>query len=202
MGLPGESDGVLAPVALDGSNRHTTSLVTALAAPYSIVLARPRDVPALPAIELAAARLLVGWAPPAILEEATAVADFAAARSAGRLWVALADDVPVGFALVSLLADGTPHLEEIDVDPAHGRHGVGAALVAAVCDWVAREHHTRITLTTFRDVPWNMPFYARMGFTVVPPGDVTPAVAAIVRNETERGLDPERRVVMAYDVRR
>ena len=172
-----------------------------LTVPYSIVAARPRDVGALPAIERAAARLLEGHVPASILEEATDLEDFAGAQAAGRLWVALEDDVPVGFALVHVLADGTPHLDEIDVDPRHGRRGLGAALVEAVCDWVVRAGHAEITLTTFRDVPWNMPFYARMGFSVVPPDEVMPDVAAIVRDETARGLDPARRVVMAYRVR-
>jgi GNAT superfamily N-acetyltransferase len=195
---------VPAPVANDASNRHTTVPVSqrrVVGASYAIALARSRDVPALPAIERAAARLLAGRVPPSILEEATEVEELAAAQAAGRLWVARADDVPVGFAHVVLLSDGTPHLEEIDVDPHHGRRGLGAALVEAVCDWVERERHPGITLTTFRDVPWNLPFYARMGFVVVPTEAVTPAVAAIVRDETARGLDPERRVVMAYVAR-
>jgi hypothetical protein len=53
-----------------------------------------------------------------------------------------------------------------------------------------------VTLTTFRDVPWNMPFYARLGFEIVPPEQVGPALFAIVEGETRRGLDPARRVVM------
>ena len=57
-------------------------------------------------------------------------------RSAAcRLWVALTEEVPVGFALVEMLANDLPHLEELDVDPSHGRRGVGTALVRAVCKW-------------------------------------------------------------------
>jgi hypothetical protein len=41
-----------------------------------------------------------------------------------------------------------------------------------------------------------MPFYARLGFTVVPAALLTPALRAIVDDETRRGLDPNRRVVM------
>ena len=163
-----------------------------------IVLARPHDVPALPAIERAAARLFEGLVPESLLEEATDVAELAAAQAAGRLWVALADDVPVGFAHVVLREDGVPHLEEIDVHPAHGRGGIGAALVRAVCAWTAAAGHREITLTTFRDVAWNAPFYARLGFAVVDRDHWPPAIATIVAGEAARGLDPSTRVVMAH----
>jgi len=53
-----------------------------------------------------------------------------------------------------------------------------------------------VTLTTFRDVPWNMPFYERLGFEVVPTPALSPALRAVVDDETRRGLDPIRRVVM------
>jgi len=163
-----------------------------------VALAEPEDVAALPAIELTAATLLQGHAPRAVLEEATDVGELRAAQAAGRLWVARADEVPVGFAYAVLLVDGSAHLDEVDVHPAHGRRGLGAALVRAACAWSAGAGHPRLTLTTFRDVPWNMPFYARLGFREIPPARLTPALAAIVADETARGLDPARRTVMAW----
>ena len=181
-----------------GRRRYRTAPAYAIVGCAVIVLARPHDVPALPAIERAAARLFEGLVPAALLEEATGVDELAAAQAAGLLWVALADDVPVGFAHVGLRDDGVPHLEEIDVLPAHGRRGLGAGLVRAVCAWVAASGHREITLTTFRDVAWNAPFYARLGFTVVERDDWPPAIAAIVAGETARGLDPDARVVMVY----
>src|SRR5207245_9483120 len=114
-----------------------------------------------------------------------------AARSAG-----LADATPVGFALVELPAQDLPHLEEIDVHPAHGRRGLGTALLRAVCAWVSRAGYAEITLTTFRALRWNMPFYARLGFEEVPAEELRPEVAAVVRDEEARGLDPTHRVVM------
>jgi hypothetical protein len=41
-----------------------------------------------------------------------------------------------------------------------------------------------------------MPFYARLGFVIVPRAQLSPALRAIVEDETRRGLDPTRRVVM------
>jgi len=168
---------------------------------YAITRARPRDVPALAAIERSASRLLRGHAPQSVLDEVTDDDAFRAAQADGRLWVALADDTPVGFALVELLTADAPHLDEIDVDPLHGRRGLGTALVRAVCDWTARSGHRQITLTTFRMVPWNMPFYLRLGFEEVPATELTPEQIAIVRDETARGLDPGARAVLRWRTR-
>jgi GNAT superfamily N-acetyltransferase len=163
---------------------------------YTITAARPADVALLPAIELAAASLLSGHAPASVLTESTRLEDLEAARAQGRLWVALADGIPVGFAHVELLEPAAAHLEEIDVHPQHGRRGLGTSLVMAVCASAAARGFRSVTLTTFRDVPWNMPFYARLGFEAIPPEEVSPALRSVLADETHRGLDPARRVAM------
>lgn len=166
-----------------------------------IVPARASDVAALPAIELAAARLLEGYAPASVLVETTAEDELRRALTEERLWVARAGDTPVGFALAQLPSPGRAHLAEVDVLPSHGRRGLGAALVLAVCDWAARRGCTEVTLTTFRDVPWNMPFYAKLGFVEIPGAELDAALAEIVRDEEARGLSRERRVVMRRPLR-
>ena len=80
--------------------------------------------------------------------------------------------------------------------------GIGAALVRRVCAWTAQHGFDHVTLTTFRAVAWNMPFYARMGFGVLDSADYSPELRAIVTAESARGLRPEERVVMAYSVRK
>ena len=163
---------------------------------YTISAARVEDLSRLSAIELAAARLLEGHAPESVLNETTSLDVLKRAQREGRLWVALADDVPVGFAHVEVIEPGAAHLEEIDVHPDHGRRGLGAKLIRQVCEWARVHRYGSVTLTTFRDVPWNMPFYARLGFTVVPPEQVSTGLRIVVDDETRRGLDPLRRVVM------
>ena len=69
---------------------------------YRIVAARRRDLYLLAAIELAAAQLLRGHAPETVLAEVTSEDVLRDAQREGRLWVALAGDVPVGFAHVEL----------------------------------------------------------------------------------------------------
>jgi GNAT superfamily N-acetyltransferase len=164
--------------------------------PYAIALARPADLALIPAIELAAARLLVGHAPESVLAEATNEADLDRLRREGHLWVATANNRPVGFAYVEVFEPRIAHLDEIDVHPDHGRRGLGRRLVMAVCDWAESVGFEAVTLCTFRDVPWNMPFYKKLGFDVVLDDMLSPAVASVVADEARRGLDISRRVVM------
>ena len=67
---------------------------------------------------------------------------------------------------------------------------------AAVCRWAGTNGYSWVTLTTFRDAPWNMPFYERLGFEEIPPEERSPALLSVIEDETRRGLDPRLRVAM------
>jgi len=163
---------------------------------YRIASARSEDIAFVPAIELAAAQLLAGHTPESVLSETTSIHELNHAQRSGRLWVALANDVPVGFAHVTVLESTAAHLDELDVHPDHGRRGLGTKLVLEVCAWAATNRYGSVTLTTFRDVKWNMPFYARLGFREIESAQLSPELRSVVEDETRRGLDPARRVVM------
>ena len=97
-----------------------------------------------------------------------------------RLWVAVAGGSEiVGFALARW-CDDDAHLQELDVLPEWGRRGIGRRLVAAVVAWATGKGRERVTLTTFTSVPWNAPFYERLGFVVLAPGDWTAVLAGDV----------------------
>jgi hypothetical protein len=66
----------------------------------------------------------------------------------------------------------------------------------AVCKSFALAGYAFVTLTTFRDVPWNMPFYAKLGFLEIHPEELSGALRSVVEDEARRGLDPARRVIM------
>jgi GNAT superfamily N-acetyltransferase len=168
---------------------------------YVVRPARPDDVPALPEVERRASALFDGLAvAEGVAEDVTTLADFHAGERAGLLWVAAtAAGEVVGFALVEML-DGHAHLDEVDVLPAHGRRGLGAALVRAVCAFAARAGLAAVTLTTFRDVPWNQPFYARLGFRPLAPEAWGPGLVRTVAKEAAIGLDPGDRVVMRCEI--
>jgi GNAT superfamily N-acetyltransferase len=93
---------------------------------------------------------------------------------------------PVGFAQVGE-ADGNAHLEELAVLPGHMRQGLGTRLVEEACAWAAEHGYPAITLTTYADVPWNAPYYERLGFAVV--DDFGPDVRERRDHEAAVGLD-------------
>lgn len=72
----------------------------------------------------------------------------------------------VGFTLTSERG-GTLYLDQVSVHPDHGRRGLGRALVARVIEDAKDRGFKRATLSTFRDVPWNGPFYRKLGFREV-----------------------------------
>ena len=127
------------------------------------------------------------------------VDDLRAACSEERLWVALgADGRPAGFALADQL-DGEAHLEELAVHPDHGRRGVGRRLVEAVLSWAGSRGFGTVTLTTFRHLPFNAPFYESLGFEVIAPEGLTPGLSRVLEDEASRGLERGNRVAMRRD---
>jgi len=162
--------------------------------------ARPSELALLPVIEQRAGALFdaITWFN---LPEGDGLAmDFieAIARSGAAL-VATVDDVPVGFALLGFL-DRAVHLYELDVAPPHGGKGLGRGLVEASCDWAKAEGAPAVTLSTFREVPWNGPFYASAGFHVMPRAAWTPALHLLHLREIDIGLPIERRIFMRKDL--
>lgn len=118
----------------------------------------------------------------------------------GMLWVATAgsDDL-VGY-LAAEVVDGTAHVLQVSVDPAHRGHRIGAALLNTLDRWAAARSLTHLTLTTFRDVPWNAPYYTRLGWSVLPEAELGPGLERIRRQEKESGLDRWPRVAMCRPV--
>jgi GNAT superfamily N-acetyltransferase len=116
-----------------------------------------------------------------------------------RAWLIADDnDVPIGYTVVDVV-DGLAHLEQLSVLPDRGRQGLGAALLEHVCDWATRHRFAAVTLTTFTEVPWNAPFYAKHGFRVMNDSEVGPELRELQALEAAHGLDPAQRVCMRRD---
>lgn len=115
---------------------------------------------------------------------------------AGRAWVIALDDIPVGYAVVTVV-DANAHLEQLSVHPDAGRRGLGTQLLQHVCAWALAEGYPAVTLTTFAHLPWNAPFYAKHGFRVLPRDEIGPELRALRDEETAHGLDPALRVCMS-----
>ena len=146
-------------------------------------------------IERSAGILFVAVGLPEIAEqEPEEVEDLAHFLAAGRAFVIVEGDVPVGYALVDIV-DGQAHLEQLSVRPECGRRGLGASLLEHVCQWAAQRFEA-ITLTTYEHVPWNAPFYAGHGFGVMDMDELGPELRGLRQQEAGAGLDPSLRVCM------
>jgi GNAT superfamily N-acetyltransferase len=157
------------------------------------------DVSLLPEIELAAAARFKPYArvtglTAAHLARATPLAQFQAAQADGLLWVAAQADRAIGFALLRRLPDSI-YLQEMDVLPEHSGRGVGGTLLARVCSW-SHAQRLPVTLITFRDVPWNAPFYRRCGFRILSPTSWSAPLRRIRQEERLRGWRIAARVAM------
>jgi len=116
-------------------------------------------------------------------------------QQAGRAWVAEDAGQVVGYLLLDVVA-GAAHIEQVSVHPAHARRRIGSQLIEVAAAW-ARQHGLRaMTLTSFALVPWNAPYYTRLGFVTLPNADQSPELREIRRTEAERGLDTWPRIAM------
>ena len=113
------------------------------------------------------------------------------------LLVAEDEGWPVAFVMFRG-AEGCAYVEQLDVLPSHERRGIGAALLDAVAEAARERGWAALTLSTFRDVPFNAPYYRRLGFAEV--SELTPGMAQIRREHEARGLDEARRVFMRREV--
>ncbi|RZT26956.1 acetyltransferase (GNAT) family protein [Kribbella sp. VKM Ac-2569] len=169
----------------------------------NIRTAQRDELPALQELEVAAGVLFrnigmtdVAEHPPPALEI------FEQSWEAGQLWVSVDDaDKPTGFVFVKLV-DGGVHIEQVSVHPDHQGHGIGRQLIEYIGTWAAEQGFPVLTLSTFRSVPWNAPYYARLGFTELPAAELTPGLTEILAVETAFGLDPAERIFMRRPVAR
>lgn len=164
---------------------------------FAIREAREVEIPALRAIEDKAALIFAHLGMPLLLEmEPTAEETWRRTIAAGTAWVvADQENRAVAFALCLDTADAL-HLQELDVDPSVARRRIGAALIDFVAARARELGHQRVTLTTYRDVPWNAPYYDRLGFTVLDRDQQSERLRECRRAEAEMGLDFKPRVAM------
>ena len=164
---------------------------------YHISLATPEQIPTLAAIEVAAAaKFPLDIIPEEIRSGSVPVSQLKAAQSDGRLWVACdAGQVPVGFAIARLEGDAG-FLQELDVHPDHQRQGLGRRLIDVVIEWSQAQGCRRLTLTTFASVPWNAPYYARLGFRVLESEELSNSLQSQLESEISQGMKD--RVAMVF----
>lgn len=115
-------------------------------------------------------------------------------------WVAESAGRVVGYATASVV-DGDGHLDQVSILGSAAGRGIGRALVDRVVTWTHEAGRPALTLTTFRDVAWNGPYYERLGFRQLAEDELGPELAALRRSEVAAGIEVLPRVAMARPVR-
>lgn len=151
-----------------------------------IRLALPQEISLLPSIQLRAAVRFPDdvlpepmrstyTVPQAILEDAI---------KEDRAWIAVVDgqDDPVGYCVLRDAVNFVV-LEQVDVLPEYGERGIGRLLVEKAIQKAKLMGHHRLYLTTFSSVPWNMPFYMRLGFRIADDSELPFEMGETIKSE-------------------
>jgi len=162
----------------------------------SIRVATPSDLDTLAALEVEAGQLFRSVGMPEVADHDPELEGLRRGQGRGLVWVAEEDGEVAGY-VVAALVDGNAHIEQVSVAPAHARRGIGATLVGQVEAWGRSQGAPATTLTTFRDVAWNGPYYARLGYREMSGAQVGPGLAAAMDHEASLpGIDAARRCAM------
>ncbi|CAM5660186.1 GCN5 family N-acetyltransferase [Streptomyces spiroverticillatus] len=116
-----------------------------------------------------------------------------------RAWVFTDSDGTPGAYLIWQEVDGAAHIDQVSVHPRLARRGAGRALISHLAQ---ESGHAALTLTTFAQVPWNAPYYTRLGFHTLSDAQLTDGLREIVAEESSMGLDRWPRVCMRRDADR
>jgi predicted N-acetyltransferase YhbS len=180
---------------------RNSSAMRILNSSYKIRSARVEELPLLSQIEDSAAALFLDTPYAFLVNDEPLSLDFVQQQfHAERVWVAVdCHEIVVGYAIAREV-DNTLYLQQIDVAPEHGRRGIGSALVSTVCDWAQQQGYGIVSLSTFRDIPWNAPFYSKLGFRALDEADLTTGFQQIRLKEFEAGLPIVDRVIMFFNL--
>lgn len=170
---------------------------------YFITPAKLDDIPALITVDKAASSV---FAPTGLLSEESLedhVPEEVFAQEIPLFNVFVARNQhgwAVGFAMIRIRGNGL-YLDQVSVHPDHGQRGIGRALVIRILTEAELRKLPHVSLSTFRDVPWNGPFYASMGFKEIPNEKLEPYMREI--EDAQRPfMDVTKRCFMRRKVRR
>lgn len=108
-------------------------------------------------------------------------------------------EMRVGFAMFEPQPERI-YLQELDVLTTHAGRRIGAALIEQVAHLARERHIKQLVLSTYRDVPWNAPYYRRLGFRDIDPAELDHALIERRDAHIARGLDESKRVFMRRDL--
>ncbi|WP_290851553.1 GNAT family N-acetyltransferase [Gordonia sp. (in: high G+C Gram-positive bacteria)] len=161
----------------------------------TIRLAIADDLPVLQAIEIAAGAAFADLGMDLVAgDEPATIATLLGYVADGRAWVAIdAESRPCGYLLAEIV-DDCAHIEQVSVHPDFRGRRIGRDLIDHCENWARAAGLPAMTLTTYRDVAWNGPYYELLGFAYL--ADATPGLREIRRREAAAGLDAWPRACM------
>jgi ribosomal protein S18 acetylase RimI-like enzyme len=145
------------------------------------------DIPAIIEVELSAGQLFAGthmnWAVGDVSDPDELISPI----EDGNVWVAEEGGQIAGYLCGEAL-DGHFHIEEVSVSSAFQRRGVGRMLIEFTAVEGRRRGCLALSLTTDRTLPWNAPYYARIGFRVLGPEEISPSLAREISSKPNADL--------------
>jgi GNAT superfamily N-acetyltransferase len=158
--------------------------------------ARAADLQRLIEVEVEAGQLFHTVGMSEVAADVPEVSPLRAAMTEDRLWVMQHGAAIAGFVTAKVL-DGNAHVAQVSVAPAFHRRALGRRLMEFVERWGRAAGRPATTLTTFRDVPWNAPYYERLGYRALVGHDIGPELTRTMAHEASLpGIDASLRCAM------
>ncbi|MFK7914098.1 MAG: GNAT family N-acetyltransferase [Pseudomonadales bacterium] len=155
------------------------------------------DVALLPALERSAGTAFTAWAELAWIAD-DAVMDIAEHQrllAGGWCYVATLQSAVRGFVCAER-CNSELHIWELAVHADNQGQGLGTGLIRFLLQQARGAGIAAATLTTFVEVPWNAPFYQRLGFRLLAFPDLDQRLREILAAEAAAGLPADKRCAM------
>lgn len=120
--------------------------------------------------------------------------------ASGTAWVAEESDGRLSGFIVCENVDHASHIMQVSVRDDCQQRGIGRTLIDAATDAAREADIPVMTLTTFRDVAFNGPFYERIGFHFIDNADLDDRLQSILAAEEAAGLPIDRRCAMRMEI--
>ncbi|WP_395369646.1 GNAT family N-acetyltransferase [Komagataeibacter diospyri] len=169
---------------------------------FSIRVAVDDDASFLPAIERSAGQAFrsvpeLAW----VADDGVMSVDAHRACIATRTcWVAVDEQGRIAGFLSAQPCGQDLHILEMSVDHDRQGRGLGRRLLSAAYGGARALGLSGLTLTTFRALPWNAPFYEKSGFSLLSSDRLDARLAAALREEAQAGFPAGSRCAMRRDV--
>lgn len=170
--------------------------------PAHIRLALPEDAELLPPIERSAAQAFRSIDALSWLADATTITVERHRHliAGSTCWIAVdAESRPQGFLSAERHGNDL-HIDELSVALPMQGCGWGRKLIETAMDYARSLNLRAVTLTTFTDVPWNAPFYRRLGFQETVGAGLDKRLAETLANEYRHGFETGSRCAMSWQV--